>query len=108
MRNKRYKLENIEIKLDTGLDNSINALIAWVKGYLQSEQKKSDFKPETDVDTMASSACLDVVKYLMQAIGQIQKCVDGENLTVVMDDFGVKFHRTIFDHLQQFQFNSAG
>lgn len=33
---------------------SINAIIGWIKVYLQTEQKKTDFKPETDVDTLAS------------------------------------------------------
>lgn len=52
---KRYLLESIEIKLDSGLDRSINAIVGWVKIYLQSEQKKTDFKPDTDnMDTLAS------------------------------------------------------
>lgn len=52
---KRYLLESIELKLDSGLDRSINAIIGWVKIYLQNEQKKTDFKPETDdFDTLSS------------------------------------------------------
>lgn len=48
-------LEQIETKLDIGLDRSLNAVLGWVKQYLQQEQKKSDFKPETDdFDTIAS------------------------------------------------------
>lgn len=48
-------LEQIETKLDIGLDRSLNAVLGWVKQYLQQEQKKSDFKPETDdFDTLAS------------------------------------------------------
>lgn len=43
------------MKLDSGLDRSINAIVGWVKIYLQSEQKKTDFKPDTDnMDTLAS------------------------------------------------------
>lgn len=102
-------LEQIESKLDTGLDRSINALVGWVKVYLASEQKKTDFKPETDdLDTIASVACLDVVKNLLPILGQLQRCVDGENLTAVMTEFGIRLHRTIYEHLQQFQFNTAG
>lgn len=34
---------------------SLNAIGTWVKLYLQAEQKKSDFKPESDdFDTVAS------------------------------------------------------
>lgn len=102
-------LEQIESKLDIGLDRSVNALVGWVKVYLTSEQKKTDFKPETDdLDTVASVACLDVVKNLLPILGQLQRCVDGENLTAVMTEFGVRLHRTIYEHLQQFQFNTAG
>ncbi|XP_066993895.1 exocyst complex component 5 isoform X4 [Anabrus simplex] len=54
LQKKKYLLEQIELKLDTGLDRSINAIVGWVKIYLQTEQKKTDFKPETDVDTLAS------------------------------------------------------
>lgn len=54
MHKKRSMLEQIEQKLDTGLDRSINVLVNWVKVYLQAEQRKTDFKPETDVDTVAS------------------------------------------------------
>lgn len=34
---------------------SINAVVGWVKVFLQAEQKRTDFKPETDVDTVATS-----------------------------------------------------
>lgn len=101
-------LDQIESKLDSGLDRSINALLGWVKVYLQSEQRKSDFKPDTDIDTVASPACLHVVQQLMPAIVQIQGCIDGENLASVMTELGVRLHRVIFDHLQQFQYNTAG
>lgn len=105
---KRIMLDQIESKLDTGLDRSINALIGWIKVYLQSEQKKSDFRPDTDVDTVASSACLNVVQNIMPIIMQIKRCMDGENLNAIMKDFGVRFHRVILEHFQQFQFNTAG
>lgn len=29
-------------------------MVGWVKIFLQAEQKKIDFRPETDVDTLAS------------------------------------------------------
>lgn len=101
-------LDQIESKLDTGLDRSINALIGWIKVYLQSEQKKSDFRPDTDVDTVASSACLHVVQNIMPIILQMKRCMDGENLVTIMKDFGTRFHRVILEHFQQFQFNTAG
>ncbi|KFB53571.1 AGAP004147-PA-like protein [Anopheles sinensis] len=105
---KRSYLETVENKIETGLERTLNAIFGWVKTYLASEQKKSDFKPDTDVDTVASNACLAVVQYLNPLIGLIQKTIDGENLAAVLTEFGVRYHRVIFEHLQQFQYNTAG
>lgn len=41
-------MEDIERKVNTGMDRSLNAILTWVKLYLQVEQKKTDYKPETD------------------------------------------------------------
>uniref|UniRef100_A0A182ILN1 Exocyst complex component 5 n=1 Tax=Anopheles atroparvus TaxID=41427 RepID=A0A182ILN1_ANOAO len=105
---KRSYLETVENKIETGLERTLNAIFGWVKTYLSSEQKKSDFKPDTDVDTVASNACLSVVQYLNPLIGLIQKTIDGDNLAAVLTEFGVRYHRVIFEHLQQFQYNTAG
>ncbi|XP_066993892.1 exocyst complex component 5 isoform X2 [Anabrus simplex] len=108
LQKKKYLLEQIELKLDTGLDRSINAIVGWVKIYLQTEQKKTDFKPETDVDTLASPACLAVVQYVGSMVEQIRDSLDGKNVESLMMELGSRFHRVIFEHLQQFQYNSAG
>lgn len=101
-------LEQIETKLDTGLDRGVNAIVGWVKTYLQSEQRKTDFKPESDYDTLASAACQHVVQQIIPIIKQIQKYLDGENLKGVINEIGVRLHRTIYEHLQQFQYTTAG
>ncbi|XP_071454035.1 exocyst complex component 5 [Hetaerina americana] len=105
---KKFVLEQIEMKLDTGLDRSINAIIGWVKIYLQSEQKKTDFKPETDLDTLASQACITVVQYVSKMVIRIRDSLDGKNVESLMMELGCRFHRVIYEHLQQFQYNSSG
>ncbi|XP_012272087.1 exocyst complex component 5 [Orussus abietinus] len=105
---KKAALEQIEQKLDTGLDRSIHAIVGWVKVYLQSEQRKQDFKPETDVDTLNTPACLVVVQYVTTMIRHIRNSLDGKNAESVLTELGIRFHRVIYEHLQQFQFNSAG
>ncbi|XP_023711721.1 exocyst complex component 5 isoform X2 [Cryptotermes secundus] len=87
---------------------SINAIVGWVKIYLQTEQKKTDFKPETDLDTLASPACLAVVQYVGSMVERIRDSLDGKNVEALMMEFGTRFHRVIYEHLQQFQYNSAG
>lgn len=62
---KKQILEQIETKLDVGLDRALNAILGWVKIYLQNEQKKTDFKPETDdFDTIASPVSNSVLNKL--------------------------------------------
>lgn len=80
----------------------------WVKSFLQSEQRKTDFRPETDVDMVASPACLQVVQQLKPLIGQLKRCMDGDNLSAVMNDFGCRLHRVIFEHFQQFVYTTSG
>lgn len=106
MQKKRFCMESIENKLDNGLDRSLNSICNWVKIYLQNEQKKTDFKPESDIDTVASSACSAVCQYINACIAQIKKTIDGDNLTEVLQELGVRFHRVIYEHLLQYQYNT--
>lgn len=106
MHKKRFCMDSIENKLDIGLDRSINSICNWVKIYLQNEQKKTDFKPESDIDTVASSACSAVCQYINTCISQIKKTIDGDNLTEVLQELGVRFHRVIYEHFLQYQYNT--
>lgn len=48
MEKKNAVLEQIEMKLDAGLDRSIDTIVGWVKVILQSEQNKKEyFRTET-------------------------------------------------------------
>uniref|UniRef100_A0A1B0A7H6 Exocyst complex component Sec10-like alpha-helical bundle domain-containing protein n=1 Tax=Glossina pallidipes TaxID=7398 RepID=A0A1B0A7H6_GLOPL len=88
---KRILMEQLESKFGQGLDRTINAVIGWVKFYLQHEQRKTDYKPDIDVDTISSavrflsivfqkfSSCLHVVQSLQPIIQQLKICVDDEN-----------------------------
>lgn len=58
LQKKRFLIEGLEMKLDNGLDRSLNAILSWVRNCLQNEQKKSDFRPETDVDTLPTQVSL--------------------------------------------------
>ncbi|XP_025419969.1 exocyst complex component 5 [Sipha flava] len=105
---KKKKLEQVESKIDFGLDRSLNAITGWIKICLTSEQKKSDFKPDSDVDTMTSVACKCVVQYLSANIKHIRECLDTKNAELVLAELGIKFHRIIYEHLLQYTYNSAG
>ncbi|KAJ8975924.1 hypothetical protein NQ317_014884 [Molorchus minor] len=106
---KKFVLEDIERKINTGLDRSLIAIATWVKLYLQTDQKKSDFKPDTDdFDTVASPACKAVSQYVSGIIKEIKAKLDGNNVTAVLQELGVRLHRVVYDHMLQFQYNTAG
>lgn len=93
---------------------------------MQTEQKKTDFKPETDdFDTVASpvssstwieiillfvifQACKTVLSYISTTIKDIKTNLDGNNVIGVLQELGIRFHRVIYDHMLQFQYNTAG
>lgn len=105
---KNTIMEQLENKLDAGLERAIAAIVGWVKLHLQTEQKKTDFKPEGDVDTIASPACLTVVSYLNSVMDKIHTGLESDNLNAVTLELAVRLHRVIYEHLHNFQFNSAG
>ncbi|CAH0550033.1 unnamed protein product [Brassicogethes aeneus] len=109
LQKKKFVLEDIEKKVNNGIDRSLNAIAAWIKMYLQAEQKKSDFKPETDdFDTVASPACKLVSQYITSMIKEIKSNLDGNNVTIILQELGIRLHRVVYDHLLQFQYNTAG
>ncbi|ELU10626.1 hypothetical protein CAPTEDRAFT_182979 [Capitella teleta] len=105
---KRDIMETMENRLDQGLDRTLSAMSGWVKHILITEQKKTDFKPENEDMQMYSDACAHVVKYVKTQVETIHNLLDGKNVDAALTEFGVRLHRVITEHLQQFQFNSMG
>ncbi|KAI7692750.1 Exocyst complex component 5 [Sarcoptes scabiei] len=110
LKRKREVTQQMETKLNQGLEKSIASIISWIKYLLQTEQKKNEFKPEqgTDFIPTSTTACNKVVKFINYYHEKIGKCLDGKNIEDVLTDLGVRIHRTIHEHLQQFQFNFLG
>lgn len=111
LQRKKTILDGLEAKLETGVDRSLAAIVGYVKVTLQTEQKKSDFKPETDdvaVVAMASPACVKVCRFVASQAERIRQTLDGKNVDAVLTELGLRFHRVIYEHLQQFQYNSMG
>ena len=53
-------------------------------------------------------ACEKVVKYVSVQLIRLNDCLDGKNVEALLMEFGIRFHRIVFEHLQQFQYNSMG
>lgn len=106
---KQQKIDQIEQKVDQGLERTLQATSGYVKYLLTSEQKKTDFKPEGPLPEMKhSQACDRVVKYMVTTIARFKDQLDGKNLDVTLTEFGVRVHKIIYDHLIAFQYSSMG
>lgn len=110
LKRKRQILDQLELKLNDGLERSLNSCINWIKTTLNSEQKKTDFKPENEelAPAVSTSACSKVSKFVKTVTGKILDCLDGENVSTVYTEFGTRFHKAIYEHLQRFEFSSIG
>ena len=112
---KKNELEVLEKKVDVGIDRSLNALVGWVKTILTTEQRKSDFNPpipskgmSAAPPTTSTTACNRVIKFVNYQVDKIRESLDGKNIEMVLYELGVRLHRIIYDHLQQFNYSSAG
>ena len=89
----------MESSLDSGLDKVITSSIGYCKYLLRTEQKKNDFQSE-ELASQATAACRKVVEYLHRVITQMKNNLDGENVDIVLGQFGSRLHNLIFEHLQ--------
>ena len=107
---KKHELEKLEVKLDLGLDRALAAAAGWIKTVLATEQKKTDFNPVDTEDILpaASTAAIKAVRWVGGITEKIRECLDGRNVEWVLQELGVRLHRTIYEHLMAFQFASAG
>nr|XP_027203629.1 exocyst complex component 5-like isoform X1 [Dermatophagoides pteronyssinus] len=95
IKRKREVYQQMEAKLNQGLEKSIASIIGWIKYLLQTEQKKTDFKPEQgndDIIPTSTIACNKVVKFINFYHNRITKCLDA--MVVICD---VKEYRNCID-----------
>nr|XP_033807212.1 exocyst complex component 5 [Geotrypetes seraphini] len=110
LQKKKDIIEQMEVKLDTGIDRTLNCMIGQMKHILTAEQKKTDFKPEDENNVLIqyTNACVKVCGYVRKQVEKIRNSMDGKNVDTVLMEFGVRFHRLIYEHLQQYSYSSMG
>lgn len=110
VKRKRQVLDQLEAKLNDGLEKLLAVCTNWIRITLTNEQKKSDFKPENEELTLAVStgACSKVCKFVTTVTGKILDCFDGENVSAVYIEFATRFYKIIYEHVQRFEFSSVG
>ncbi|KAE8289871.1 Exocyst complex component 5 Exocyst complex component Sec10 [Larimichthys crocea] len=110
LQKKKEVIEQMEVKLDTGIDRTINCMVGQMKHILATEQKKTDFRPEDENNVMIqyTAACSKVCAYVSRQVEHVRKSMDGKNVDTVLTELGVRFHRLIHEHLQQYSYSSMG
>ena len=110
LHSKKQEQEKLETKVDQGLDRALAVVAGWIKTILSTEQKKTDFNPVDTEDILpaASTAAIKAVRWVAGITEKIRECLDGRNVEWVLQELGVRLHRTIYEHLMAFQFASAG
>ncbi|KAI5616731.1 exocyst complex component 5, partial [Silurus asotus] len=112
LQKKKDVIDQMEVKLDTGIDRTLNCMIGQMKYILATEQKKTDFRPEDENNAMSTlqytTACSKVCTYVSKQVERVRKSMDGKNVDTVLAELGVRFHRLIHEHLQQFTYTSMG
>ncbi|NWH37512.1 EXOC5 protein, partial [Chloropsis hardwickii] len=109
LQKKKDIIEQMEVKLDMGID-TLNCMIGQMKHILAAEQKKTDFKPEDENNVLIqyTNACVKVCGYVRKQVEKIRNSMDGKNVDTVLMEFGVRFHRLIYEHLQQYSYSCMG
>ncbi|XP_063058435.1 exocyst complex component 5 [Engraulis encrasicolus] len=107
---KKEVIEQMEVKLDSGIDKTLNCMMNQMKQILATEQKKTDFKPEDENNVMIqyTTACSKVCTYVTGQVERVRRSMDGKNVDTVLAELGVRFHRLIHEHLQGYQYSSMG
>ncbi|KAJ7345401.1 hypothetical protein JRQ81_001351 [Phrynocephalus forsythii] len=110
LQKKKDITEQMEVKLDLGIDRTLNCMIGQTKHILAAEQKKMDFKPEDAQNVLIqyTNACAKVCAYVQKQVEKIRVSMDGKNVDSVLMEFGVRFHRLIYEHLQQYSYSYMG
>lgn len=106
---QRMICNELESKIDIGLEKAFNSICNHLKYVLQTEQKRTDFKSETDeISNQCTPACARALKIIENQISKLNMSLDGRNINSALKDLGIKFHRCIYDHVFKFEYNELG
>ena len=110
LQKKKSLTHVLEQKLDAGLERCLGAITSYVRYLLTTHQQKTDFKPSNEeiLITNTTTACQKVVRWVGSITEKIRDSLDGHNLESVLLDLGLSLHRTIYDHLTKFEYNTIG
>ncbi|XP_066911022.1 exocyst complex component 5-like [Clytia hemisphaerica] len=107
---KKILIDTLETKLNQGIDRVLSSMVNYLKFLLNSEQKKTDFRPENEtLGAMAqTTACQKCCRYIKNVLPELRLGLDGKNLELVLTEFGTRFHKLLLDHMYQYIFSDIG
>ncbi|KAI4122322.1 MAG: hypothetical protein LQ338_005882 [Usnochroma carphineum] len=108
-------MENLERKVNSILQHSIDVILNWTSKLL-STQKKTDFRPRDDpssgpnyLELLQTPTCQSVYTFLSRLNPLFLAAITpGPNLTSFFLEVGIGFRALLFQHFQKFQVNAAG
>ncbi len=88
-----------------------NTWISWGKlcSFVFKSAEQFEWRPKLKFTVFGfAQACEKVVSYVGGNVEPIKLGLDGKNVEATLLEFGIRFHRVVYDHLQQYQYNSMG
>uniref|UniRef100_A0A2I3FS18 Exocyst complex component 5 n=1 Tax=Nomascus leucogenys TaxID=61853 RepID=A0A2I3FS18_NOMLE len=90
LQKKKEIIEQMEMKLDTGIDRQ-------VVGFRRK------------IFILIPPYCYNIFcAYVRKQVEKIKNSMDGKNVDTVLMELGVRFHRLIYEHLQQYSYSCMG
>ncbi|NXW05195.1 EXOC5 protein, partial [Fregetta grallaria] len=113
LQKKKDIIEQMEVKLDMGIDRQLcDALLGSGKHvvfpYFKVALVSLEHVTQAFCACFLSAACVKVCGYVRKQVEKIRNSMDGKNVDTVLMELGVRFHRLIYEHLQQYSYSCMG
>lgn len=101
LQKKRECTDQMETKMQQGIEYCLRAMMSWIRELL-SEQRRNPMNPS---ETSSSPTCARVCRYVNDCASLVQRNLDGQNCVAVLTEFGIQFHKAIYDHILTMQYD---
>jgi hypothetical protein len=101
-------ISRLEKKINTGSEKALHAMMSWTRHLLSTHQRKTDFKVDDNLDPQATTACVEVVKYVESCYTMLAEYMDGKNAADLVTELGIRFFYLIYNHIMEYQYTTMG
>lgn len=101
----------LENKVVRGLESMLRLLLDHTRHILETEQKKSDYRPREYnhvLDNSPTAACASCCKFLDEQIRHVSTCLYGRNRDMFFRELGMGFHHNLTMLLKQYTVTESG